>query len=787
MLRPIPFALLLLSALIALSVWMVHAMQPPAPLPATAPLTDFSARRAFAHVQVIGREPHAIGTSGNERVRTYLLDQLRQLRVATQVQETIVAHRRGNKVGYVFNVLGRLRGTNSPSPTQKAVLLLAHYDSQPNSRGAADDGAGVAAILETARALQQGDRLNNDVIFLLTDGEEAGLLGAQAFLQHPWAKDVGFVMNLESRGVRGPSMTFEISPQNGWAVEALAHAPYPLASSLMYEVYSSLPNNTDFTVFRLAGYSGLNSAFIGGFADYHKLTDSPDNLDLGTLQHQGSNLLALTRHLGNQSLMQTKAPDKVFFNTIGFHLVQYPMRLNGWLLGLLTLVIVGVLITGIRVRLLTIGQSLAGAGLFLLIVLTIMALFWPVTVAIRNLLPPAFAVKQGLDGRALPFTYYINGIYGSNRFLVAYTLLAVGLFGLLTRLALRLIRPYALVMGVYMILYALVTFLTIRVPSAQFQLLFPLLFSALSTWALLRPHGGLSTPIRGLIGLVAALPTLSLMPLVWLLFVTFDLQMPVLVSMLLLLLALGLLLPVALLIDQPLRWRNWPTIPLAALAVGVFATSWAIYAEKPSATQPLHSQVSYYLDADAGKAYWASQLQTIDPWKRQFFPKPTMGLFTQFYPASTRQRLKNAAPALPLPAPTATILSDSNATSGRYLRIRLKSVRGAAGFEIGLISTDSAAVEALSINGVRIDFSRSPLLQTPSTQYQFFTSSSGFPANHELTLTVRARRGAPLRLLLFDESMTLPPSLVRVPLPPDIVYEQGQGSNQTVVRASFTL
>ena len=87
----------------------------------------------------------------------------------------------------------------------KAVMLVAHYDSVPNGTGASDDGAGVVALLETVRAVKSTAPLKNDVIFLFTDGEETGLLGANAFIsEHPWAKDVGLVLNFEAREICGP-------------------------------------------------------------------------------------------------------------------------------------------------------------------------------------------------------------------------------------------------------------------------------------------------------------------------------------------------------------------------------------------------------------------------------------------------------------------------------------------------------------------------------------------------------------------------------------------------------
>ena len=104
-------------------------------------------------------------------------------------------------------------------------MLVAHYDSVPGGPGVADDGAGVAAIIETVRALKEMKPLQNDVIILLTDGEENGMLGAKAFVEdHPWVKDVGLVLNFEARGNKGPSFMFETSDNNGWIVKEFVEA-----------------------------------------------------------------------------------------------------------------------------------------------------------------------------------------------------------------------------------------------------------------------------------------------------------------------------------------------------------------------------------------------------------------------------------------------------------------------------------------------------------------------------------------------------------------------------------
>ena len=60
----------------------------------------------------------------------------------------------------------------------------------------------------------------------------------------------------------------------------------------MYEAGSQ---NTDFTVFKEAGFPGLNFALVDGTAYYHSSRDTFANLELSGVQHHGVNMLALTR------------------------------------------------------------------------------------------------------------------------------------------------------------------------------------------------------------------------------------------------------------------------------------------------------------------------------------------------------------------------------------------------------------------------------------------------------------------------------------------------------------
>ena len=62
-------------------------------------------------------------------------------------------------------------------PSGQPLVLATHYDSVSAGPGAADAGSCVAALLETARALQHGGPYRRPVYLLITDGEEMGLLG----------------------------------------------------------------------------------------------------------------------------------------------------------------------------------------------------------------------------------------------------------------------------------------------------------------------------------------------------------------------------------------------------------------------------------------------------------------------------------------------------------------------------------------------------------------------------------------------------------------------------------
>ncbi|HEY8379129.1 MAG TPA: M20/M25/M40 family metallo-hydrolase, partial [Nannocystis sp.] len=346
---------------------------PPAPLPADAPADRFSAARAHAVLaDLLGDgAPHPVGSAANARFRARLLEHLRALGLQPEEQRAFTCTERGS-CAEVTNILAWLPG-QVPGP---ALALVAHYDSVPAGPGAADDGHGVAVVLEVLRALRDSPR-HAPLVAIFTDGEEAGLLGARALGRHPRLGELGIALNVEARGTTGAGRMFETSDGNAALIAAYAAAPRPSAHSLSYEVYRRLPNDTDFTILKRHGLQGMNFAFIGGVQRYHTPRDDLAHLDLGSVQQHGDAVLAAARALLAADLPAPSAHNAHYADLLGLVLLRWPAWLD---LPLAGLVVLALLASALRRRrelsvrrvllalaapVLAVAAALAGAGLLL--------------------------------------------------------------------------------------------------------------------------------------------------------------------------------------------------------------------------------------------------------------------------------------------------------------------------------------------------------------------------------------------------------------------------------------
>ena len=754
--------------LLLLTVFAVSRVTPPPAGTASAPATEFSSHRAMTKLQVIARKLHPMGVPAHGEVREYLLGELSALGVAPEVQTaTIVSERRRPaRAATVQNIVARLAGTAGG----KSLLLASHYDSAPTSYGASDDGSTVATMLETLRALKLGAPLRNDVIFLFTDGEEAGLLGAEAFVRrHPLAKNVGLVLNMEARGHKGPSIMFETSQQNGRLISEFAQAaPNPVATSLAYEVYRRLPNDTDLSVFKDAGMPGLNFAFIEGATHYHTALDSYENIDERSLQHQGSYALALTRHFGNLDLANMKAGNSVYFDLFGLKLIHYPGALSILFSVLTAALFIGIVIIGFRRGALKFGRIVLAFFAFLLCIAisaVLIFLLWRLVTLLHG------------DYHAIPQGFAYNDGYYIISFVTLTVAVTAGLF-----IWFRKKMGHANVaIGTLSWWLILMILTTLFLPGLSYLFTWPLLFCLLGVGYDFYTRRENAVSLRRLVALIlTVVPAIILfVPVVYLMAVALPLALSAAI-MVLVALTVGLLLAGL----NELAGLNRALLPLAALALALVFVSIGSLTAASDKQHPRFDSLFYGLNADTGKAVWASLDGRTNSWTAQFLSGHNeRNTLPDFLPLFTARFLQNEAPVASLNAPEAVLLADNTDGGARTLRLRVTSPRQAA--VIAIYVEGSAQIRRASINGQKITVQApSPLAGAINlwSIYYYAPPQSGL----ELTLEVKSQ--SPVKLRIVDQSYGLPTTATASlkPRPENLLPMPYPFNDSTFVTKAFT-
>ena len=741
----------------------------PVPAPASAPPSEFSSERALEHIGAIARERHPMGSPENAEVRDYLVKELRAMGLEPEVQKVAAAYypvRGIAEAGVPENVLARLEGTEGG----KAFLLVAHYDSVPTGPGATDDGAGVSAMLETLRALKAGPPLKNDVIFLFTDGEERGLLGARAFADsHPWARDIGMVLNLDTRGNTGPALMLETSDESGWVVREFAKAtPYPMTTSDSVAFFKRSGGNSDLSIFLDAGWAGLQVSSTGGISHYHGPLDNLEEVDERSLQHLGSYTLALTRQFGTVSLDHTKAPDEVYFNVSRF-MVQYPEAWAIPLMALTVLLFVGVAALGFRRRRLTLG----GVGLGFL------ALPGSMVVAALG----AYLVWT------LILTLHPGGIwaleYEATLFWMGFAGLTVAITAALYAGFSTKVRVADLAVGALLWWLLLTAATSVLFPPASYEFTWPLIFSLLGLGLLFALEDRPASSWHSFAAL-----TLSAIPAVFLaasgvygLTLTRELLLPNVAPMfaLAIVLMMGLLVPHLDLVARPNRW----VLPGTTAALGLGFLLFGSLTAGFDALHPRPDSILYALNADTRHAIWESGDETPDAWTSQFLGADATKGPVDDYLGDPDPQLHSKAPAVELPVPNVALLGDDTRDGVRTLRI---SVSAPPKANLIIVEADAQVVGA-KIGGKRIP--EEPLIKNgggPAWTLNYWN-----PHSEGLDLTLEVQGAKPLAITARSGTPGLPdiPGKTYRDRPPDTMPVASdpasiEQDSSTVVSKSFT-
>lgn len=755
----LPLALLLLFFL--LSRWLI---MPPERVGIEAADTDFSACRAYKHTEAISQLPRPSNSLENDRVRAYLISQLEHLGYEVSLQQTTAySGKRLPTFGHITNIMASLPGTEG----EKAILVVGHHDTQPHTPGAADNGIALSAMLEAAAVFKALPPMKNDLVLLFTDSEEIGLLGARAFVgQHPLLENIGLVINLEARGNTGPALAFEVSPDNGWIMrEFMQSAAYPLAASLMYEIYQLLPNDTDFTIFKEAGLSGFNIALIEGYTHYHSATDRPENLNINSLQHMGSYVVSLVSHFGELPLHDTKAENLVYFNYAGFGLLAYPMGWNTGILIVLILLYLGVLFLKCKKGKLGWWNSIIGFLLLLAGLALSIGVVWGVNKLVL-MAYPHYAV------------FYGHTFYNANYYYMAYMLLTAGVFYAFYSLLMRRLSADVLFIPGLTLFFALSVAVLIKLPTASYLFFVPLLAVLAASFLieLLGKRIGKNFWLKGLLWLLFVLPVIFLLgPMVFLVFHTFGL-VSVFAGVAMLFYLLYFLFPVLAKSIQAYGLRIaaiWFTGFVVFAGMAHFQSGYDV-------RQPLQSHVMYASLQEEGKAFWLSRNEQTDSWNRQFFKEPVIESIPEFYPGLSRTYLKSEASFLPMKSPEIAVLSDTLIEGKRQLRFVLSSFHRALMLE--LIADKSLAIEQFEVNNIATTDLDGIFINWPFQAFRI-VNPEGAPTE----IFVSFQGNPEFEFSLIERIIGLPQIEGYSPMPPGIIPDTDYESSMQLVKHHFSI
>jgi Peptidase family M28 len=733
----------------------------PAPLPVTASPDLFSAERALVYLNAFATAPHPIGSAEHDRVRDYLVSQLTALGVTPEVQRATGVTPRYEVAGTVENIVARVKGTSGASD---AIALVAHYDSVPAGPGAGDDGAGVAALLETLRALRSGPPLRNDIIFLITDGEEDGLLGASAFVaENPAAKDVRVAVNFEARGNAGESEMFETSAGNGRLVEIFAQAaPHPAGSSLTYEIYKHMPNDTDMTVFKKAGTAGLNFAFIGHWEAYHTPLDNTQQLDRGSLQQHGENALSLAHALGNSDLAQLQDRDAVYFSLPGNFFARYSSRFL-WPLAIVS----GVALFGVIFYANGAWQTswlpiLASVFLQIGFLVLVLLIGFGFVLGVHWLHMHVLS-----EGDLEQNFFYVLGLFA----------LLIAVLALLYKLLRKRITPPALFLGGAVLIFVFVLVTSKWLPGGSYVFVWPLLAGLLATASAAFRPGHLSFTSVSILCVLSLPALLIFVPLLEGFYTALGFTS---MGAQLLAITCGLLFLLLFPFLDPVLESAGKLLPLLALAAAIALCVVGARTNRYSAAHPKPSLLAYALDANTGKALWTSSVARVDSWTAAYLSAaPSRGKLPDFIPDwYPFDFLQHEAPAITLPPPEAELLENSSDGSTRTLHLRITTPRHARTLHIGLAQSE---VLSASVDGHD--------LGKPSEARWSQPGHWGFdyanPPTEGIDLQLRVQTSRPVTIILVDRSSGLPtiPGANFPPRPDDSMPQHS--GDETMVRRSM--
>ena len=203
--------------------------------------------------------------------------------------------------GSGINIYAELEATQT---TDDTIVIGAHFDTVPGSPGANDNATGVALVLAAARYAREVECRSHNLLFVLFDEEEIGLVGSDQFAQLLARPDFGARVvevhtidqnGWDDDGDRG----FELERPDGNLVNGYFEARSE--EGLAMPIHQTSTGFTDHVSFRTHGFSaiGITEEYVNGDTTphYHLSSDSYETVDRDYL---ASTTRVFLRMLGNK-------------------------------------------------------------------------------------------------------------------------------------------------------------------------------------------------------------------------------------------------------------------------------------------------------------------------------------------------------------------------------------------------------------------------------------------------------------------------------------------------------
>jgi hypothetical protein len=308
----------------------------PSPVPPPAPLVSTDeVRRIVGGLAADSMEGRRTGTPGSSRAARFLAERMRSYGLEpggdSSYFQTVHYQMSSGPEGEMlrlrgagsadsaparevtdYNVIGLVRGSD-PQMRDQAVVLGAHYDhlgiGKPVAgdsiyNGADDDASGVAVVLTAAQVLAKAPP-KRSVIFLLTSGEEFGVLGTQWYLTRPTFPLGRTIADLQVEMVGRPdSLAGGVGKlwltgyERSTMGESFTQAGLPIVADPRPDF--RFFERSDNIVFALRGIPAHTLSSFSLHPDYHQPSDEVERIDFAHLTLVADVVVRATRLLADQ-------------------------------------------------------------------------------------------------------------------------------------------------------------------------------------------------------------------------------------------------------------------------------------------------------------------------------------------------------------------------------------------------------------------------------------------------------------------------------------------------------